>query len=99
MAFSAQRLLSFFAKDSTGRLQSIPGADFGASGIATYTVATLPAGAPAGAIAFATDCCAFTGATGQSQMTRQTTGNGTGALVTHDGTGWHIAGTNVNASA
>lgn len=91
--------LTFLAKDANGLLQGVSGYNIGFSLVPTYTVATLPANAPAGAIAFATDCCAFTGATGGGQMTRQTPGNGTGALVTHDGTGWHIAGTHVNASA
>ena len=98
MAFDAQKLLTFFAKDSTGRLKSIPGADFGASGIATYTVAGLPAGI-AGAVAFATDCCAFTGAVSGNNMVRENTGAGTGALVTYNGTAWTIAGTKVTASA
>jgi hypothetical protein len=90
--------ITFLAKDSDGRLEGIAGRDIAFALVPSYTVANLPAGI-AGAIAFATNCCAFTGATNAGLMTRQTPGNGTGSLVTHDGTGWHIAGTNVNASA
>lgn len=61
--------------------------------IGTYTVATLPAGV-AGDMAFATDCRVFNGAGVQEGA-----GAGTGGLVTHNGTAWKIAGTNVTAVA
>lgn len=98
MAFTAQRLLTFFAKGANGKLTSVPGSTIGASAVPTYTVAGLPSGV-AGAVAFATNCCAFTGATNGGSMVRENPGAGTGALVTHNGTAWKIAGTNVTASA
>lgn len=61
----------------------------------TDTTANIIAlGGVAGWTAFATDCCMFDG-TG----TQEATGMGTGGLVTHNGTAWKIAGTNVTASA
>lgn len=60
----------------------------------TYQVAELPPSAERGDLAYATDLCVFDGA-----GTQETTGNGTGGLVTFNGTNWVVAGTNVVASA
>lgn len=62
-------------------------------GIASYTVAALPAGTT-GAMVFATNCRMFNGAGVQEGA-----GAGTGGLVTYNGTAWKIAGTNVTAVA
>jgi len=59
-----------------------------------YTVSELPPTARVGDQTYATDLCVFNGA-----GTQETTGNGTGGLVTYNGTNWVIAGTNVTASA
>lgn len=59
-----------------------------------YTVAELPPTARVGDQTYATDLCVFDGA-----GTQETTGNGTGGLVTYNGSNWVIAGTNVVASA
>lgn len=59
-----------------------------------YTVAELPPTARVGDQTYATDLCVFDGA-----GTQETTTNGTGGLVTYNGTNWVIAGTNVVASA
>lgn len=61
---------------------------------ATYLVANLPASARRGAWAYATDLRVFNGA-----GTQETAGNGTGGLVSFNGTNWKIAGTNVTAVA
>jgi hypothetical protein len=90
--------ITFLAKDSDGKLHGIQGRDIAFALVPSYTVAALPAGV-AGAIAFATNGCAFTGVTGNNAMTRETTGNGTGCLVTHNGTAWKISGTSVTVTA
>ena len=95
---TAQTNITFLAKDSTGTLKGIPGRDVSATSVPSYTVAGLPAGV-AGAVAFATNGCAFTGVTGNNAMARETTGNGTGCLVTHNGTAWKIVGTSVTVTA
>lgn len=59
-----------------------------------YTVANLPKSAKAGALAYATNCRVFNGA-----GTREGAGNGTGGLVTWNGSKWVVAGTNVQAAA
>lgn len=59
----------------------------------SYTVATLPTGV-AGDMVFATDCRVFNGA-----GTQEGAGTGTGGVVSHNGTAWKIAGTNVTAVA
>ena len=59
-----------------------------------YTVATLPAKAKVGDLAYASDCRVFNGA-----GTREGAGAGTGGLVTYSGSVWRIVGTNVSAAA
>jgi hypothetical protein len=90
--------ITFLAKDSDGKLQGIQGSDIGFAMVKAYTVAQLPAGI-AGAVAFATNGCAFDGTTNGGNMVRQNPGAGTGCLVTHNGTAWKIAGTSVTVTA
>ena len=59
-----------------------------------YTVATLPAAGIVGRLAYATNARMFNG-TG----TLEASGQGSGGLVTDNGSAWKIAGTNVTASA
>jgi len=59
----------------------------------SFTVATLPAGS-AGQTVFCSNCRMFNGAGVQEGA-----GSGTGGLVSHNGTAWKIAGTNVTAVA
>lgn len=59
-----------------------------------FTVADLPDSARVGQWAYATDLRVFNGA-----GTRETAGNGTGGLVTWNGSNWVIVGTNVTAAA
>lgn len=60
----------------------------------SYTVAELPASAATGVFVYATDLRVFDGA-----GTRETAGNGTGGLVSFNGTNWVVVGTNVSAAA
>jgi len=90
--------ITFLAKDSDGRLEGIAGRDIAFALVPSYTVANLPAGI-AGAIAFATNGCAFDGTVTGVNMDRQSPGAGTGCLVTHNGTAWKIAGTSVTVTA
>lgn len=57
-------------------------------------VSALPAGAPAGSIAYCSDLRVFNGA-----GTQEGSGAGTGGMVTKNGSAWKIAGTNVTAIA
>jgi hypothetical protein len=59
-----------------------------------YEVAGLPSDALVGQIAYATDLRVFNGA-----GTKESAGNGTGGLVSFNGSNWVIVGTNVTASA
>lgn len=60
-----------------------------------YTVASLPPkGARIGQRAYATDLRVFNGA-----GTRETATNGTGGLVSWNGSNWVIVGTNITAAA
>jgi hypothetical protein len=58
------------------------------------TVAGLPVKALKGTHLYVDDLCVFNGA-----GTQETTTNGTGGLVSFNGTNWVIVGTNVTASA
>ena len=59
----------------------------------SFTVATLPSGS-SGQTVFCSNCRMFNGAGVQEGA-----GSGTGGLVSHNGTAWKIAGTNVTAVA
>lgn len=58
-------------------------------GLPTFTVATLPTGFPAGALAYATNAL----------KASETTGNGTGNVVFFDGTAWRRVDTGATAAA
>jgi len=65
----------------------------GTARLQTYAVAALPTGS-VGDLAYCNNCRVFNGAGVQEGA-----GAGTGGLVTHNGTAWKIAGTNVTAVA
>ncbi len=65
-----------------------------------FTVALLPTtGNSVGALAFATNGRALTGGILGLLFVVETAGNGTGCLVSWNGTAWKIAGTNITVTA
>lgn len=69
--------------------------------VGAYTVATLPTGTgiKAGSLAFATNGRALNTAASLINIAFETAGNGTGVLVSYNGTAWKVTGTNSTVAA